>query len=221
MGKDPNCPKKPLTAYFRYVATIRKEVEAETGMKGVKIAKHLATRWKAVTAEEKAPFEAPVKPEMEEWKTKMAAYKKTRGHYDFQEAATKKKYKKQPKDKNAPKRPMTSFFLYANSVRDDVVKEMGGKMNVAVIGKKIGGMWKTVSAEEKAMWVEKQKIAKEAYVGVYADYKNSANYALQQKNVQKFHSDKAKAYKSLAKLRKTTGVETAEEAEDIEEEESS
>jgi len=221
MGKDPNCPKKPLTAYFRYVATIRKEVQNETGLTGIKLAPHLAKRWKEVSAEEKAPFQAPIKAEMEEWKKKVKAYKKTRSYYDHQEQSTKKKFKKQPKDKNAPKRAMTSFFLYAGSVRAQVTEELGAK-SVAVVGKKIGEMWKALSAEEKASWIEKQKKEKEKYNALLEEYKKTEEFAAHKAAVTKFGVNKKKAYKSLAKLRKEMGITNANDqkvaAEPIEDE---
>lgn len=205
MGKDPNCPKKPLTAYFRYVATIRAEVKIATGLNGIKLAPHLAARWKEVTPEEKAPFQAPIKAEMEEWKKKVKAYKKTREYYDFQESSTKKKYKKQPKDKNAPKRAMTSFFLYAGSVRAQVVEEIG-RSDVSKVGKKIGEMWKLLSAEEKAGWIAKQKIKKEEYNVLLEEYQKTPEYAAHKAEVKKFALTKKAALKRLVTLKKEMGI---------------
>merc|ERR1712217_57137 len=193
----------------------RKEVEEETGLKGIKVAGIFAKRWKECPPEVRAKFEAPVKAEMAECKLKMAAYKKTQTYYDFQEKTVRKKYKKQPKDKNAPKRAMTSFFLYANSVRPSVVEELGGK-NVAAIGKKIGEMWKALPAEEKAQWCEKQKQAKEKYHTVLAEYQKTEEFQEHQKNLKKWHENKRAAFKKLAQIKKS--IQTGEEeTPDIEE----
>jgi len=61
--------------------------------------------------------------------------------------ATKKSRKK--KDKDAPKKALSAFMFFSNDVRDKVKAENPG-IAFGEVGKKIGEMWKTLSAEDKA-----------------------------------------------------------------------
>jgi upstream-binding transcription factor len=60
--KDPNAPKRPLTGYFMWSAEQRAEAKAnptkDAEGKEVKLtAAVLSERWKALSAEEKKPYE--------------------------------------------------------------------------------------------------------------------------------------------------------------------
>merc|ERR1712196_284379 len=65
--------------------------------------------------------------EMVAYKEKMAAYKLTPEFAAAKLAKKSKKAGKKPKDPNAPKRPMSGYFLFGNSVREQVQEELGTK----------------------------------------------------------------------------------------------
>lgn len=74
--------------------------------------------------------------------------KKTKGGKD-----AKEKKSKREKEEGEPARAQSAYFIFANDKRPALMAEMrndGGKVDVAVIGKKIGDMWNAMSAEEKA-----------------------------------------------------------------------
>lgn len=50
---------------------------------------------------------------------------------------------KKPKDPNAPKRPMSSFLLFANE-RRAAMKEAHPEMSHTEITRELGNLWKTV-----------------------------------------------------------------------------
>ncbi|KAH9602740.1 hypothetical protein KSS87_023028 [Heliosperma pusillum] len=56
--KDPNMPKRPLTAYFLFLEDFRKTYKEEhPDSKGIKeLAKDAGAKWKALTDEEKKPY---------------------------------------------------------------------------------------------------------------------------------------------------------------------
>ena len=74
------------------------------------------------------------------YKEKMAAYKLTPEFAAAKLAKKSKKAGKKPKDPNAPKRPMSGYFLFGNSVREQVQEELGTKDFKQVAGR-INEMW--------------------------------------------------------------------------------
>merc|ERR1719359_1415533 len=92
-----------MTGYFRFVHSIRAAVQAETGKKGTAASKIFGERWAALPQEQKDALNAEYKAEYGEYKKKMDEYKKTDSYKAFQQKKFKRKFKKCPKDKNAPK----------------------------------------------------------------------------------------------------------------------
>ena len=73
--KDPNAPKKPLTAYFAWMNQNRSRIKEENpGSSLGEIAKIAGKEWKEVDEEEKSELEATYKEEMEEYREKMKDY---------------------------------------------------------------------------------------------------------------------------------------------------
>jgi len=189
-------PKKPVTGYFAFMASIRAEVAAETGVKGIKNAPIFSARWKALSEEEKDVWNAPQKAKIAEWKIEMEEYKKTDEYKEEQAAKTKKKFKKAPKDKNAPKRPLSAFFIYSNSVRSQVQAEVGTKMSA--VGKKIGQMWKELSDEAKAPFQQQAAEAKAEYAQKLEVYQQSEEYQKFCEEKKKFQMAKKRAMKRIS-----------------------
>jgi len=178
MVRDVNAPRRPLSGYFRFSNSIREEVEKETGLRGVKTAPFISAKWKEVDQETKDELKQEFDEEMVVWKKDFAAYKETDDYKNFQEKKRAKKAKKakKMKDPNAPKRPASAYFLYVADVRQDVVEELG-KSDIAVVGKKMGEMWRNLSDEEKSKYIETANELKIEYQEEIAEYKQSAEYA--------------------------------------------
>merc|ERR1712025_477253 len=96
----------------------------------------------------------------------MAQYKETDSYKEFQAAKKAKKAKKKagkrPKDKNAPKRPLSAFFIFANEIRD-AVKAENPEASIGQIGKILGQKWAELSEEEKTLYKKQNEKAKEQY----------------------------------------------------------
>lgn len=185
MVKDANAPKRPMSGYFRFCHSIRKAVEAETGLRGVQTAPILGERWQKLDAESKAQLKAEYAAEMSVWKTKFEAYKQTDDYKNFQEQKQKKKNKKakKMKDPNAPKRPASAYFLYLKDVRPDVVESLGTS-SITEVGKKIGEMWRDLDEEEKSEYKTSAEELQAEYKENLAAYKDSASYAAFQEKKQ-------------------------------------
>lgn len=204
--KDQNAPKRPLTGFFRYAQSIREEVQASSGLKGIKVTPLLSQRWNDLTDEQKKVYNEEYHNEMEEWKQQYAAYKETDSYKDFQAKKKAKKLKaKKPKDTNAPKRPCTSYILFCNDVRDQVRTEMGENATFGELGAKMSTLWKQLNDEDRQYYADKAAEAKEEYARIFAEYRESAAYAEFQEKVATFKKvlkDAKKAGKAVQKAAK-------------------
>lgn len=71
---------------------------------------------------------------------------------------TTKKGKKANKDPNKPKKALSSFMFFANAKRPELRKE-DPTAKITEIGKKLGQIWKTLSAEDKKVFHLKSHLA--------------------------------------------------------------
>jgi len=197
--KDPNAPKRPPTAYFLFAAAIRKEVsEANPEMKITEIAKVIGQKWKETADAAKKPFQEKAAALKEAHKERVAEYRQSDDFRAFeqkmavwqqqQDAAQmesqggpssdgaavsrpKVAMARKPKDPNAPKKAVSAYLLYSNSVRD-AVRAANPTMKMTEIAKLIGAQWKALSEEELRRWKgvaaqkkEEHRIAMEKYKG--------------------------------------------------------
>lgn len=82
---------------------------------------------------------------------------------------------KKPTDPNAPKRPMSAYFLYANKMRPQVMKDHPDA-TVGQIGKMLGNMWKQATDSEKAPHEKLAKKNNEQYHTQREKYEKSMDY---------------------------------------------
>lgn len=89
-----------------------------------------------------------------------------------QEGKGKKKRRK--KDPNAPKRPMSSYLLFQESKRPEMVaKGFKGKE----ILQEVGNLWKAMSEAEKQPWVDKQASLNTDYQAAMKSYNEAKGSA--------------------------------------------
>ncbi|GIZ42800.1 hypothetical protein CKM354_000605400 [Cercospora kikuchii] len=84
--RDPNAPKRPLTAYFRYLKEVRpfiaKEVATNPPSDGTKagdISKIATERWRAMTEAQRKPYHAAYQSELSAYEEATKAYKAAGG----------------------------------------------------------------------------------------------------------------------------------------------
>lgn len=78
MGKDPNKPKRPQTAYFFFLADFRKEMAGKPpNPEGKKIPTLAGERWKTMTAEQKKTYELMVEKDKIRYEKDMTEWRKT------------------------------------------------------------------------------------------------------------------------------------------------
>ena len=79
------------------------------------------------------------------------------------------KKKRKKKDKNAPKKNMSAFMFYSNSMREKVKEDNPG-IAFTDVAKKIGEMWKELTAEDKAPFEAQAEADKERYSKEMGEY---------------------------------------------------
>jgi len=199
--KDENAPKRPLTAYFAWQATVRAKITKSLpeGHTVADIAREFSEKWKAMSDSQKAPFEKKYKAEKEKFDKKMAKYKTTKEYAAFQKKKEQHKLdtvKKQTfkKDENAPKRPQSGYFLFMADKRDALVE---GGMAYKDAVSKCGEMWSALSAGKKKPYEDKAAAAKAKYEKVLEKYKKTAAYKKYQAEKDEFYANKKAELKKL------------------------
>ena len=70
--------------------------------------------------------------------------------------------KKKKKSKDAPKNPLSAYFIFTGHIRLSVVKEMP-TLNLPDITKEVAHRWRNLSVDERIPFEEKSKIDKQRY----------------------------------------------------------
>ena len=137
--------KRPMSAYFIFCEDKRKEAKEANADKPLTAA-DLSGMWKALSDEDKEPFNA-----------KAAELK---AEYDAKRPPTKTEQKQNAKA-DAPKKARSAYFIFASEMRPSILVEFPG-IKVTEVAKIIGAKWKELSAEDKKKWEEMAKAEKEA-----------------------------------------------------------
>ncbi|CAF5165500.1 unnamed protein product, partial [Rotaria magnacalcarata] len=80
--------------------------------------------------------------------------------------------KRAGKDPNAPKRPLSAFFIFSQDERPDI-KKKSPSLSVGDISKEIGLRWKNVSDDVKKRYEQKAAVEIQKYEVRLAEYKKS------------------------------------------------
>merc|ERR1719228_2013278 len=106
--KDPNAPKKPLSAYFLFSQEERLKVKAENPDYSItEVAKELGKRWATLNPALKNSYE-------QRYQDARKVYDQEMNHY---------KPQKKKKDPNAPKQPLSAYFIFSTEERLKVKDE--------------------------------------------------------------------------------------------------
>lgn len=123
--KDPNAPKKPLSAYFLFSQDERLKVKAENPEYSItEVAKELGRRWATIDPALKQQYEH--------------RYQSARKVYDQEMSAYKPQKKK--KDPNAPKQPLSAYFIFSTQERLKVKNE-NPNFSICEVAKELGRRW--------------------------------------------------------------------------------
>lgn len=157
--KDPNAPKKPLSAYFLFSQEERLKVKAEYPDYSItEVAKELGRRWASIDPGLKVSYEQ--------------RYQESRRQYEVQMQAYKPQKKK--KDPNAPKQPLSAYFIFSAEERLKVKGEHPS-YSICEVAKELGRRWADMSPEVKQRYQQMAEEGRQKYDQDMAAYRQG-NY---------------------------------------------
>jgi len=162
---DPRKPKGKMSSYAYFVQTCREEHKKKNPDVPVnfsEFSKKCSGRWKTMSAKEKSRFEDQAKLDKTRFDQEMKTYIPPKG------APRSKKAKKDP---NAPKRPISGFFLFCGEHRPQI-KAQNPSFGIGDVAKKLGEMWNNLSDSSKQPYVAKANKLKDKYQKDMADYRS-------------------------------------------------
>lgn len=170
--KDPNKPKRNMSAYFLYSNENRARVKQENPEAAFgDIAKLISAEFKSITDKERKKWDKKAAKDKERYLDQMTRYVAPEPETDSDDSsdggARKKKKRKQVKDPNKPKRNMSAFFLYSCAHRADIKKEnteatfgeLAGLVSVSfkALPDKERKKWDKKAAKDKIRYQEEMK----------------------------------------------------------------
>uniref|UniRef100_A0A182MYB2 HMG box domain-containing protein n=1 Tax=Anopheles dirus TaxID=7168 RepID=A0A182MYB2_9DIPT len=174
-GKQRGKPRGRNTAYSYFVQTCREEHKKmfpEQQIVFASFSRQCGERWKTMMEAEKQRFHEMAEKDKTRYDLEMQHFVSAKGMPTGR--VTKRK---QLKDPNAPKRPLTAFFLYTRDERDKVKAE-NPELGVGAIAKQLGRMWSVIPAEIKQQYLTKAQQDKHRYEQELASYeRDKANKA--------------------------------------------
>lgn len=174
-------PKKAASAYFLWLAEHRAEIQKEIGTgKGSEVTKAAGEKWKAVSAEDKKPFEERAAKLKEEYTAALKDFKEGGGEVTRRSKKDKseKRGKKANKDPNAPKKPVGGAYgVYLAENREEIKKGLPAGHKITDVARVGGARWKALPEAERKVYQEKFLAKNNEYTSALAEYKASGGSA--------------------------------------------
>jgi structure-specific recognition protein 1 len=147
--KDPNAPKRALSAYMIFSGAKRAELkETQPDLDFKSIATEMGKAWREV--EDKSEWDKKAAVEKARYDKEMEAYKPPAAldSSDDDAGASKSPKKKARKDPNAPKKNQSAYMHFGTAVRPKL-REENPEMKMTEISKLVGAKWKECDAESR------------------------------------------------------------------------
>ena len=146
--KDPNEPKRPMSAYFIFNSEERIKVKAEfPDYPIVEIAKEVGRRWACIDPALKESYELRYQESRRQYEKAMQLYNPS---------------KKKKKDPNAPKQPLSAYFIYQTEVRDKIKSELQNP-TICDVAKEVGRRWTNMAPEVKQRYQQMSEVCRQKY----------------------------------------------------------
>ena len=131
------------------------------------VAKELGKRWSSVDPGTKARFEEIANDEKKRYAETMRKYKPSAEF--LQKVKNMKGSVKKVKDTNAPKRPISAYFLWCGEERK-TIKEEQGNLSTPLMAKELGKRWISVGPQTRARFQNLADMEKEKYKVAMKNY---------------------------------------------------
>merc|ERR1712183_1004419 len=154
-AKDPNAPKKPLSAYFLFSQEERLKVKAENPDYSItEVAKELGRRWATLNPALKNSYE-------QRYQDARKVYDQEMNHY---------KPQKKKKDPNAPKQPLSAYFIFSTEERLKV-KDENPNFSICEVAKELGRRWADMDPSVKQRYQARAEEERQKYDVDMASYR--------------------------------------------------
>jgi len=166
LPRDPDAPKRNMSAYLLYQNAMRDQFKAQSpGMTFGQLSKYTSVMYAERSTVEKEAWNARAEADRARYLHELSSYVPRPG-FDSKgdavipaipppaETSKKGKRRKPDRDVNAPKRNVSTYLLYQNSMRDQFKAENPG-MTFGQLSKFTSHMYKALVPEEKNFWEQK------------------------------------------------------------------
>ncbi|OWZ05327.1 hypothetical protein PHMEG_00022604 [Phytophthora megakarya] len=152
--KAPGAPKRGKSPYILFSMEKREEIKATMpeNSKVTDVMRAIADAWGKMSDEDKQPWKVAAEADKQRYEEEMAAY-------DGPLRVPNKRAKKHP---DAPKRASSAFLFYSQVMRPRIKAEHQDMKNTE-ISKQLGEAWAKATDEQKAPFVEKEKVDRARY----------------------------------------------------------
>jgi len=172
-NKIPGKPRGRMTAYAYFVQACREELKKRHPDQAVaftEFSRSCAQRWKAMSPQEKAPFQNQAEVDKQRFNAEMRTYVP-------QDAGKRRGGKrKRSKDPNAPKRSLSAFFWFCNDERPKI-RGMNPEYTVGDVAKELGKMWALVDPQTRERYNLMAERDKQRYQREMEGYKSNKKVA--------------------------------------------
>jgi hypothetical protein len=166
-GGSAKKPKGRMTAYTYFVQTCREEHRKKHPSENVnftEFSKKCGERWKQMTDKEKKRFAEMAEIDKQRYDSEMATYAPMNGGGQVS--------RKKKKDPNAPKRPLSAFFIYCADERAGV-KAIHPSYSVGEMAKELGEKWNKIAPDLKTKYEARAQQDKKRYEKDMDAYRNN------------------------------------------------
>merc|ERR1719228_728976 len=131
------------------------------------MSKIMGEKWRQLGEAAQKKYQDKFEAAKKKYDKAMEKYKKTPEYAAHQalvhEAKIKDSKKPFRKDENAPKRPMSAYFIWMNEVGRPAYTKAHPGADLGAVGKALGEQWKSMTDKAKASFQEKAEKAKKKY----------------------------------------------------------
>ena len=168
--KDPDAPKRAVTAYLAYYKENARKIKSEYGLSTAPdVSRKAGELWSGLSSKEKSKYQKIADKDKERYEDENKEYRRPSDEEIKQKIDTIKEEKKL-KDPNAPKKPKSAYIFFSNNNRASV-KEETGLTSLGDISKELGKRWKSMDAEEKKEYNDMENKDKDRYYNEMKKYK--------------------------------------------------
>lgn len=174
--RDPNAPKRNMSAYLLYQNGMREQFRAQNpGMTFGQLAKYTSAMYAEMPVPEKEAWMARAEADKARYLHELSSYLPPPGYDGKGDALLSPQMKalgKRPKverDSNAPKRNMSAYLIFQNTMRDTYKRE-NPALTFGQLAQHTSKQYKKLTPEEKNSWVVRANAEKARYDALIAVY---------------------------------------------------